>query len=69
MHGVDDHSSLLLRVPRSCVPTAQVTGAELRGAWSSAEARDAVAVALGGCAQLGALMRETLQEAEQATVQ
>lgn len=47
----------------------QVTGALLTGEWPGDGAREALALALGGCAQLDAVMREALREAAAAAVQ
>ena len=60
-HGRHD-----VRHVRTVPAAAQVTGAELGGQWGGGQAREAMAVALGGCAQLDALMRETLKEAAAA---
>lgn len=40
-----------------------VTGVQLEGHWSPENASDAIALTLGGCAQIQALMRDTLVEA------
>lgn len=44
-----------------------VTGVQLTGHWTSDNANEAVAVTLGGCAQIEALMRDTLEEAAERT--
>lgn len=57
-----DGSLLLAQMPSA----AEVTQLTSSGAWASAEQRDALELALGGCAQLKAVMRDALLAAAAA---
>ena len=57
-----DHAMLASPVLNSC-SLLQVTGAVMTGEWQDDSAREALALALGGCAQLDTVVREALREA------
>ena len=56
--------SPLLQTPvPTCMPPVQVTQLVSRGPWTSAQLREAMELAMGGCAQLDALARQVLKTA------
>jgi hypothetical protein len=44
-------------------PRAQGTQTQLTGSWSAAQLKEGLELAMGGCQQLGAVLRQTLLEA------